>query len=211
MKTSVVARERTFSSHIVSAASSRLDHWALARIQQTVVTAPLRFALWDGFELPSSAGPPVATIVFKNRRALFSWVWDPDLNFGETYMFGAVDIRGDLLRMLEATYRGLATKPRPWWLWQQSNSVAAARDNVHSHYDLGNDFYRLWLDRDMVYTCAYFPTRAHSLEEAQIAKMDLVCRKLDLKPGERVVEAGCGWGSLAVDRKSTRLNSSHRL
>ena len=155
--------------------------------------------LWDGFELPSNVDHPVATVVFKNRRALFSWVWDPELNFGEAYMFGAVEIHGDLLAMLEAVYRALAwPKPRPWWLWQKSNSVRAAKENVHHHYDLGNDFYRLWLDREMVYSCAYFPAPDYTLEDAQIAKMDLVCRKLRLESGERVVEAGCGWGSLAL-------------
>ena len=76
--------------------------------------------------------------------------------------------------------------------------MRAARENVHQHYDLGNEFYRLWLDREMVYTCAYFPEPDCALEEAQIAKMDLVCRKLGLRPGERVIEAGCGWGSLAL-------------
>ena len=154
MKASVAAGHHTFSGDVVSAGSTLLDRWALGRIQQTVATAPLRFVLWDGFELPSKAGPPVASIVFKNRRALFSWVWDPDLNFGETYMFGAVEIHGDLLQMLEATYHALGTKPRSWWLWQHSNNVSAARENVHQHYDLGNDFYRLWLDREMLYTCA---------------------------------------------------------
>lgn len=198
MRASVVARHQTFSSDLISAASTRLDRWALGRIQQSVASAPLRFALWDGVELSPNADAPVATIVFKNRRALFSWVWDPDLNFGEAYMFGAVEIHGDLLRMLEAAYRALGTKPRPWWLWQQSNGMSDAKENVHQHYDLGNDFYRLWLDREMVYTCAYFPTPDCSLEEAQVAKMDLVCRKLNLKAGERVVEAGCGWGSLAL-------------
>jgi cyclopropane-fatty-acyl-phospholipid synthase len=183
---------------MVSANSTLMDRWALGRIQQTVASAPLRFVLWDGFERPSLAGAPVATVVFKNRRALFSWVWDPDLNFGEAYMFGAVEIQGDLRRMLEVTYEALGTKPRPWWLWQSSNDVSTARENVHQHYDLGNDFYRLWLDRDMVYTCAYFPTPDAPLEAAQIAKMDLVCRKLSLRPGDRVVEAGCGWGSLAL-------------
>src|SRR5262249_41376116 len=64
--------------------------------------------------------------------------------------------------------------------------------------DLGNDFYRLWLDREMVYTCAYFPTPDATLEQAQIAKMDLVCRKLHLEAGDRVIEAGCGWGALAL-------------
>jgi len=78
------------------------------------------------------------------------------------------------------------------------HSLRASRENVHRHYDLGNDFYRLWLDERMVYTCAYFRTPEASLEAAQVAKMDHVCRKLDLQPGERVVEAGCGWGALAL-------------
>jgi cyclopropane-fatty-acyl-phospholipid synthase len=198
MRAGVAYKHQTFSSDIVAAGSTILDRWALRHIQKTVVSAPLGFMLWDGFELPPHEGSPVATIVFKNRHALFSWVWDPALNFGEAYMFGAVEIHGDLLRMLEATYRALGTKPQPWWLRQASNDVVAAKQNVHQHYDLGNDFYRLWLDDHMVYTCGYFPTPDCSLEEAQIAKMDLICRKLHLKPGERVVEAGCGWGSLAL-------------
>ena len=179
--------------------STSLNRWALARIQGTVRSAPIGFALWDGFELPAPVHPPVATIVFKNRQALLGWVWDPELNFGEAFMSGGVEIRGDLVALLEAIYRAWGTtKRRPWWLWQESNDVHAAKENVHHHYDLGNNFYRLWLDRDMVYTCAYFPTPDASLEAAQIAKMDLVCRKLRLQPGERVVEAGCGWGSLAL-------------
>jgi cyclopropane-fatty-acyl-phospholipid synthase len=189
----------TFSSEVAPIASTPLDRWALARIRRTVASAPVRFALWDGFELPSDAGPPVGTILFKNRRALFSWVWDPDLNFGEAYMFGAVELRGDLVTLLMEIYRALGSAtPRSWWLRHQSNDVRAARENVHQHYDLGNEFYRLWLDREMVYTCAYFPEPDCALEEAQIAKMDLVCRKLGLRPGERVIEAGCGWGTLAL-------------
>ena len=168
-------------------------------MQRTVASAPIRFLLWDGFELPSTAGPAVATIRFKDRSALIGWVWDPDLNFGEGYMSGAVEIRGDLLALLEAIYRVSGTSiHRSWWLWQRSNDARAARENVHHHYDLGNEFYRLWLDREMLYTCAYFPTPDTGLEDAQVAKMDLVCRKLQLKPGERVIEAGCGWGSLAL-------------
>jgi cyclopropane-fatty-acyl-phospholipid synthase len=189
----------TFSGEIAPIASTRLDRWALARIHRTVQTAPIRFKLWDGFELQSTAGVPVATIVFKNRRALFSWVWDPELNLGEAYMFGAVEIRGDLVAMFNEAYRALgSSKSRLWSLRKRSNDVRAARQNVHVHYDLGNEFYRLWLDREMVYTCAYFPTPGCGLEEAQVAKMDLVCRKLGLRPGERVIEAGCGWGSLAL-------------
>jgi cyclopropane-fatty-acyl-phospholipid synthase len=187
------------SNDISSWASTPLDRWVLGRIQRTVPTAPIKFSLWDGFELPSPSRPIVSTVRFRNRAALFSWLWDPELNFGETYMSGAVEFSGDLVDLLEAVYRALPpTTPRRWWLWQKSNDVDAAKENVHYHYDLGNEFYRLWLDREMLYTCAYFPTPDCSLEDAQLAKMDLVCRKLRLRAGERVVEAGCGWGSLAL-------------
>jgi cyclopropane-fatty-acyl-phospholipid synthase len=114
-------------------------------------------------------------------------------------MSGGVEITGDLLALLEAIYQALGRPtPRRWWFERSVNDARAARENVHRHYDLGNDFYRLWLDREMVYTCAYFPTPDATLDAAQVAKMDRVCRKLALAPGERVIEAGCGWGSLAL-------------
>ena len=199
MRATVATGPQTFSSDVVSSASTWIDRWALGLIQQRTASAPLGFRLWDGFEIRPADGSPIGTFVIKNRPALLGWVWDPDLYFGEAFMFGAIEIRGDLVGTLEAAFRALATaKPRPWWLWQSSNDERSARENVHHHYDLGNEFYRLWLDREMVYTCAYFPTPDVSLEDAQLAKLDLVCRKLALRPGERVVEAGCGWGSLAL-------------
>ncbi len=82
--------------------------------------------------------------------------------------------------------------------WTQRRSLYAARRHIHHHYDRGNDFYRLWLDREMLYTCAFFPREDASLEEAQIAKMERIARKLALAAGERVAEAGCGWGSFAL-------------
>ena len=189
----------TFSSDSAPRASTPVDRWVAGRIRASVPSARLRFVLWDGFELPYAGDAPVGTIVFRNRRALFSWVWNPDLNFGEAYMFGAVDLQGDLVAMLCEIYRALRrTRPREQASSKPVNDERAARENVHRHYDLGNDFYRLWLDREMLYTCAYFPTPDATLEDAQTAKMERVCRKLNLRPGERVVEAGCGWGSLAL-------------
>ncbi|MFZ1904200.1 MAG: cyclopropane-fatty-acyl-phospholipid synthase family protein, partial [Steroidobacteraceae bacterium] len=79
-----------------------------------------------------------------------------------------------------------------------ANTLAGSRDNIHHHYDIGNRFYQLWLGATMAYTCAYYPTPEATLDQAQSAKMDHVCRKLQLKPGESVVEAGCGWGTLAL-------------
>ena len=142
---------RTFSSALAPLASTALDRWALRRIQASIASAPIRFVLWDGFELRPDATEPIATIVIKNRRALLAWIADPELNFAEAYMFGAVDIRGDLVAMLEAVYRAWPeTTERPRWWRRRANTLRAARENVHNHYDLGNDFYRLWLDREMV-------------------------------------------------------------
>src|SRR5262249_22917399 len=94
----------------------------------------------------------------------------------------------------------LPKRARDAWelLRRRSKSLSRSRENIHRHYDLGNDFYSLWLDERMAYTCAYFPTPTSSLEEAQLAKMEHVSRKVWLRPGERVIEAGCGWGSLAL-------------
>jgi cyclopropane-fatty-acyl-phospholipid synthase len=189
----------TISTGRAPGASTALDRWAISRIQDAVRGAPLRFVLWDGYSVPRDAPATRPTILVKNRTALFKWLWNPDLNFGEGYMAGAVDVRGGLVEVLEAAYRAQRQAPsRRHWSWTRANTEHAARDNVHHHYDLGNDFYRLWLDRDLLYTCAYFPRADCTLEEAQTAKMDRVCRKLRLRPGERVVEAGCGWGALAV-------------
>lgn len=189
----------TVSDRAASGSSTTLDRFALKRVQQSVASAPIRFVLWDGYAVNGAAAQPVATIQFKNRTALLGWVWDPDLNFGESYMSGAVEIHGDLVQLLDAVYRALPpARPRPWWRLDRANDVSAARDNVHHHYDLGNDFYRLWLDREMVYTCAFFPTPEASLEAAQIAKMARICHKLHLRPRERVLEVGCGWGSFAL-------------
>jgi cyclopropane-fatty-acyl-phospholipid synthase len=199
MKHAQVRDIPTFSSLTEPRSSNAVDRWALARIQGAVRSAPVRFVLWDGFAIGSEVHRTIATVVIKNRPALFRWLWDPDLNFGEAYMFGAVDVHGDLTGMLEAVYRGQRNQqPVRRRFWPRANDLRAARQNVHQHYDLGNDFYALWLDRQLVYTCAFYPAPSATLEEAQIAKMDRVCRKLRLTPGDRVVEAGCGWGSLAL-------------
>ena len=194
-----VPASQAFSSRSGTQASLGFDRWLLRGIRQRLAQAPISLVLWDGYELPSTVGPPVATVTLRNRRALLSIMWNTELNFGDAYMFGAIEVRGDLVGLLEHAYR--ASAARPWQLRPPTlavNSLRRAEDNVHHHYDLGNDFYKLWLDQNLVYTCAYFPTRESTLEDAQIAKMDLVCRKLRLRRGDRVIEAGCGWGALAL-------------
>jgi len=82
--------------------------------------------------------------------------------------------------------------------FMQHNSISQARRNVSHHYDLGNEFYAMWLDRDMQYSCAYFETGTETLDEAQTAKKRLIAAKLALKPGSHVLDIGCGWGGLGL-------------
>src|SRR5579864_1663189 len=155
---------------------------------------------------PSSGLPPapftLPTLWLKDRRALIALLRNPAINFGELYSEGRLEIEGDLVRLLENLYRiphgAVARIASRCYGWMQFNSLRGSRKNIHHHYDISNEFYRMWLDAEMVYTCAYFPHENASLEDAQRAKLELVCRKLCLRPGETVVEAGCGWGALAL-------------
>jgi len=169
------------------------------------VQIPLRFRLWNDDEWITAAGEPIAHVHIRDRGALMRMLFNPDLGFGDAYTDGRIEVEGDLVQFIEQIFRAQATKPkggllRRWlargWSRPRRNSQERSRENVH-HYNLGNDFYRLWLDDQLVYTCAYFPEPNATLEQAQLAKMDHVCRKLRLRPGETVVEAGCGWGALA--------------
>src|SRR5215470_4766669 len=147
------------------------------------------------------------SIVIRDRRALARMVLDPEVGFGDSYMEGRIEINGDLVRILEHAFHAIRSKPkRSWsnrlfsrWLrYVQGNTLKGSATNIHHHYDLNTDFYKLWLDSRLVYTCAYFPTPSATLEESQEAKLDHICKKLQLQPGEKVVDAGCGWGALAL-------------
>jgi cyclopropane-fatty-acyl-phospholipid synthase len=165
---------------------------------------PVRVSLWNGDSFGPAAREEVAQVRIASRASLLKLLVDPEFQFGECYCDGAVEVDGDLVELLEVLMRGLDHRPSSarqlvdWSRRRCANTPADSRDNIQHHYDLGNAFYELWLDSQLAYTCAYFPSRETTLEEAQIAKMDHVCRKLRLQPGDTVVEAGCGWGALAL-------------
>jgi cyclopropane-fatty-acyl-phospholipid synthase len=184
------------------------DEWVLKRILGATGQAPIRLVVRGGADVSPRGISPVATVVLEDHNALASLLRDPEVSFGDAYMDGKLEVEGDFVRFLEEVYRAMENAPDAgkWysrlaskWLdvWQD-NSLSGSRKNIYRHYDLGNDFYKLWLDDQLLYTCAYFPTPSSTLEDAQVAKMDHVCRKLRLQPGETVVEAGCGWGALAL-------------
>ena len=185
-----------------------LDRWIAKKMLAVVGDPPVVLKLWDGVEVSPPQDYPVAVLQYHSRAAMLKTILNPELYFGDLYSSGQVSISGDLVRFMEIIYYNLSTTVEQGWLrsfvlWLQHRRIAnnfdKARDNIYHHYDIGNDFYRLWLDQaEVQYTCAYFPDQDMTLEAAQIAKLHHVCRKLQLKPGDRVVEAGCGWGGLAL-------------
>jgi len=140
-------------------------------------------------------------------QTLASVVLNPEIGFGDGYADGRILVEGDLVCLLENIFRstptakteGFCSNLMSRWLQRtQANTLRGSARNIQHHYDLTTDFYKLWLDSRLVYTCAYFPHPSTTLEEAQLAKMDYICRKLCLQPGDKVVDAGCGWGALAL-------------
>jgi len=179
--------------------------------------------LWDGSEMQVE-GRPLFSLVLNHEGALRRMFKPPiELSLGEAFILKDFDIEGDIFStfslmdtiaartfslgeivgigfgLLELPASG-AVRPQgrgPLQLHGKIHSRARDRAAVQYHYDVGNDFYSLWLDRNMQYSCGYFPTGAEDLDTAQERKMEHICRKLRLQRGERLLDIGCGWGGLA--------------
>jgi cyclopropane-fatty-acyl-phospholipid synthase len=188
---------------------------------------PRDFAVraWDGTMLEPDAGCPARfTLVLQHPGALRKMFWRAShVGMGEAYIYDDYDMEGDmtafiaLLRHLQEGKRSLGKKlrlaanllrlpstgrPRPEGraarLSGGMHSRERDRQAISYHYDLSNEFFALWLDSRMLYTCAYFNTPEDDLDTAQERKLDYICRKLRLRPGERLMDFGCGWGALVL-------------
>jgi cyclopropane-fatty-acyl-phospholipid synthase len=179
---------------------ARLDRWLAEQLTALLDSARVRIALWDEPQVSKHSRAPV-TVRIGDRAALYRLLLNPGLNFGDLYSAGRITVSGDLLVLLDAAGRYLRKHASTAKASRRGSrpGLADSRHNIHHHYDIGNDFYRLWLDRDALqYTCAYYADKAMTLEQAQQAKMHHVCRKLQLQAGELVAEAGGGWGGFAL-------------
>ena len=186
-----------------------VDKRALRLFLSTMKNPPVTVELWDGDRIRTCRQQPDITIKVKNRQALWGLILNPEFKLGEAYSMGALDVEGDMVKLVE-----IGSTHLPEFLDNRAplgkalsllsrkarrNTLAGSRHHIHHHYDLSNEFYELWLDRDhMQYTCAYFESLDQTIEQAQCAKLHHVCRKLRLKPGDEVIEAGCGWGGLGL-------------
>lgn len=190
--------------------------------------------LWDGSILaPAIACDETSRVVVRSPAALrfFSPPWS-ERRLSDAFISGEIDLVGDAVSLLAtiALWKGprfqvvlsLASVWASIAAAPPSETPAASLDGerhsaerdraaVRHHYDVSDDFFRLLLDPDMVYSCAYFTSPSASLEDAQRAKLELVCRKLDVRPGDRLLDLGCGWGALvcrAVARGATAIGTT---
>jgi cyclopropane-fatty-acyl-phospholipid synthase len=185
---------------------------------------PLDIELWDGSTLGTGHAP--ARVLFRSANALRYIVYAPgELGFARAYVLGEVDVEGDLHAALRALAAVAPEGAIGWRAWAEvaraavalgviglplapppeesrirgrRHSIARDADAIAHHYDVSNEFYRLFLGPSMTYSCARFTDPARTLEEAQAAKYELVSRKLGLQPGMRLLDVGCGWGGMVM-------------
>lgn len=164
------------------------------------------------------AGEPKFNLIFKTTKAMRAMLVNVDLGFGEAYMLGDIDLEGkmtDLMTMVMTTdlmsaFRKVIYRPDNilrhlrshasvfWHYFYQRHTYKNDERFISEPYDLGNKFYQLWLDKDMLYSCGYFKTPQDSINLAQEQKREQLCRKLRLKPGETLLDIGCGWGGMLI-------------
>jgi len=201
---------------------------AVAAVFGPAASRPFDVRYWDGTVDRGRRGQRPFTLVIARPESLRRMLLPPsELSIAEAYLDGDVDVEGELesavtvgdvaaarlrsprsaalalLHVLRlpragrAPARNASAEPV---VQRAGREHRRARDRaaVRYHYDVGNEFYRLWLDARMVYSCAYFRTPDTTLDDAQLAKLDLVCRKLRLRPGDRFLDVGCGWGALVM-------------
>ncbi|MGE5386434.1 MAG: class I SAM-dependent methyltransferase [Betaproteobacteria bacterium] len=161
---------------------------------------PLRLKLWDGHHFDFSHQPTV-TVAIPKPSALKYFISPTLGKLGEAFVEGHIRVEGsihEIFRVADGLARTAVVKTNSGFSWLKRHTPKTDRKAIEYHYDVSNDFYRLFLDRNMVYSCAYFRDAADSLETAQEQKLDHILSKLLVKPGERLLDIGCGWGALVM-------------
>ena len=174
----------------------------LDQILKRIKNGALRVSYWDGTEKLYGVGKPLVHVTIKSAKAVRATLSNLSLGFGESYMNGLIDIDGPLDQI-----NRLASENKPalkalgslnWTRAKNINIRSRQRQQIAHHYDISNNFYKLWLDKSLTYSCAYFRKPNDDLEKAQIQKVDHLLKKLQLKKDMRLLDIGCGWGTLLI-------------
>nr|WP_217343793.1 cyclopropane-fatty-acyl-phospholipid synthase family protein [Noviherbaspirillum sp. L7-7A]MBV0877878.1 cyclopropane-fatty-acyl-phospholipid synthase family protein [Noviherbaspirillum sp. L7-7A] len=179
----------------------KLEHWVENIRHQAAL--PLRLQLWNGQQFDFGKQVPEVTVKVPHVSSL-PFLLKPTLaNLGKAYVEGRLDVEGRAREVI-AVANALAAhtlkeESRPGWFSRPfSHSRRKDAEAIQYHYDVSNDFYQLWLDPRMVYSCAYFENGDEDLATAQLKKIDHILNKIRVRPGDTLLDIGCGWGALAI-------------
>ena len=166
-------------------------------------TIPVKVNYWDGSTDTYGDGKPQVMITFHEAIPIKEITRNASIALGEAYMDGKIDIDGSIQALIESAYESADSFFRDSkfikFLPKQNHSEKSSKSDVQDHYDIGNDFYNLWLDDTLTYSCAYFEHgNRDDLKQAQLDKVDHILKKLNPQPGKRLLDIGCGWGTLML-------------
>ena len=164
---------------------------------------PVKVTYWDGKSEVYGNGTPEIEIVFNEKIPMSDITRNASLALGEGYMDKKIEIHGDIQKLIFGAYESAGSFMRSSkfrkFLPKQKHTEKQSEEDVQSHYDIGNDFYKMWLDPTMTYSCAYFEEgNTDDLEKAQIAKVHHILNKLHPEEGKTLLDIGCGWGTLML-------------
>lgn len=164
---------------------------------------PMEVTFWDGEKVQQGEGTPKFSLIFHDVIPKAELMQNASVAFGEAYMNGIIEIEGSIKEVIASIYNKQesflgGSKMYASLMKKISNTTKRSKENVTFHYDIGNDFYKLWLDETMTYSCAYFKTNNDSLKTAQQNKVAHILKKLNLQEGQTLLDIGCGWGELII-------------
>ncbi|MPQ30263.1 class I SAM-dependent methyltransferase [Clostridium estertheticum] len=170
---------------------------------KSMFSDPFEIRFWDGDEEKYGEGESKFKIILNEPIPKGDIINNPSIALGEGYMTKKLEVVGSVQSVIESLYNNKESFLKKSAKYQHlikkiKNSIKRSKDNIEFHYDIGNDFYKLWLDDTMSYSCGYFKNDTDSLYQAQINKINHILKKLNLKEGQTLLDIGCGWGELII-------------
>lgn len=191
------------TKNLMAAYPYHVDKSIYKNLFKTLFSETCSVIFWDGEKVKYGNGHSNFNIIFNQPLSISDILANPSVTLGEAYMHKQVELDGNIKEFIEAIYNNPNSFLRYKGKFSKlikpiNNSLNRSKDNVSYHYDIGNDFYQLWLDKSMTYSCGYFRTHDDTLEQAQVNKVDHILKKLNLNEGNTLLDIGCGWGELII-------------